>query len=85
MLLLRFDDLRKQGLVQTWTTLNRWIDELGFPAGRIIGRNRVWTEAEVSQWIEDRPSGRLPLRGRAKQLVEDARSQDQIDLEELVR
>jgi predicted DNA-binding transcriptional regulator AlpA len=69
-LLLRFEDLRTQGLVQTWTTLNRWIDELGFPPGRIIGRNRVWTEAEVSEWIEGRPSAKLPLKGRAKDLVE---------------
>ena len=68
-LLLRFEDLRSQGLVQTWTTLNRWIDELGFPSGRLIGRNRVWTEAEVLAWIESQPTGKAKLRGRAKKLA----------------
>ena len=68
-LLLRFEDLRTQGLVQTWTTLNRWIDELGFPSGRLIGRNRVWTEAEVLAWIESQPTGKAKLRGRAKKLA----------------
>ena len=68
-LLLRFEDLRTQGLVQTWTTLNRWIDKLGFPSGRLIGRNRVWTEAEVLAWIESQPIGKAKLRGRAKKLA----------------
>lgn len=69
MQFLFFDDLRSRRLVTTWTTLNRWIVEDGFPPGRLIGRNRVWTEAEVSAWIESRPTGKATLRGRAKHLA----------------
>jgi hypothetical protein len=65
--LWRFEDLRAQGIVQTWTTLNKWIDEKGFPPGRIIGRFRTWTAAEVLAWIERQPADKIPLRGFAKQ------------------
>ena len=43
MRLLRFKDLGEPdlGLVNTWTTLNRWIEQEGFPPGRLIGRDRV--------------------------------------------
>jgi predicted DNA-binding transcriptional regulator AlpA len=53
--LLFFEDLVQRRLVKTWTTLNRWIDQEGFPPGRLIGRNRVWTEAEVWAWIGPAP------------------------------
>ena len=56
MRLLRFDDLRRERIVSTWTTLNKWIDERGFPPGRLINRYRTWTEAEVMAWIERQPA-----------------------------
>ena len=67
--LLLFDDIRERKLARNWNTLNRWIKEEGFPPGRLIGRNRVWTEAEVMAWVESRPTGKAALRGRAKTLV----------------
>jgi hypothetical protein len=63
--LLRFDDLRAQEIVRTWTTLNLWIDERGFPPGRMIGRNRMWTTAEVMRWVEAQPTAKAKLRGAA--------------------
>jgi hypothetical protein len=66
MNLLRFEDLRKQRIVRTWTTLNDWVDNRGFPPGRMIGRFRTWTEAEVMAWIERQPKAKLPPRGSAK-------------------
>jgi hypothetical protein len=63
--LLRYEDLRAQGIVQTWTSLNKWIDERGFPPGRIIGRFRTWTVAEVMAWIESQPSTKAKRRGAA--------------------
>jgi predicted DNA-binding transcriptional regulator AlpA len=63
--LLRFEDLRVLGVVQTWTSLNKWIDEKGFPPGRIIGRFRTWTAAEVMAWIEAQPSTKAKRRGAA--------------------
>ena len=67
--LLLFDDIRERKLARNWNTLNRWIKDHGFPPGRLIGRNRVWTEPEVLAWIESRPTGKARLRGRAKQLA----------------
>ena len=46
--LLRFDDLSRLGIVKTWTSLNLWIDERGFPPDRIIGRFRTWTRIRVN-------------------------------------
>jgi predicted DNA-binding transcriptional regulator AlpA len=63
--LLRFDDLRRLGIVSTWTSLNKWIDERGFPPGRIIGRFRTWTTAEVMAWIESQPTTKAKRRGAA--------------------
>jgi predicted DNA-binding transcriptional regulator AlpA len=68
MQLLRFEDLRSKRIVRTWTTINKWIDERGFPPGRMLGRFRVWTEAEVMAWIERQPSDKIPTRGFAKRL-----------------
>ena len=70
MQLLFFEDLRSQRIVQTRTTLKKWIDEQGFPAGRMVGRHRVWTTAEVMAWIEARPTEKAPLRGAAAILAE---------------
>jgi hypothetical protein len=66
MQLLRFDDLRAKRIVRTWNTLNHWIDTRGFPPGRMIGRFRVWTEAEVMAWIERQPAAKLEPRGAVK-------------------
>ena len=63
MRVLQFDDLRAERIVRTRTTLDKWIREQGFPPGRLVGRHRVWTEAEVFAWIESRPSDRAPLKG----------------------
>jgi len=67
--LWRFDDLSRVGVVATWTTLNKWIDERGFPPGRIIGRFRTWTTAEVMLWIEAQPATKAKRRGVAKALL----------------
>jgi hypothetical protein len=71
MRLLRFKDLgdKPLELVSTWTTLNRWIEQEGFPRGRLIGRDRVWTEDEVLGWVEAQPTDKATLRGRGKSLA----------------
>ena len=66
MKLLRFEDLRAKRIVRTWNTLNNWIDTRGFPPGRMIGRFRTWTEAEVMTWIERQPATKVAPRGGAK-------------------
>jgi hypothetical protein len=64
--LLRFEDLRDKRIVRTWNTFNNWIDTRGFPPGRMIGRFRTWTEAEVMAWIERQPHDKLEPRGAVK-------------------
>ncbi len=62
--LLRFKDLRQRKVVDNRPTLARWIEREGFPPGRMLGPNtRVWTEAEIEEWIASRPvaaDGRIP-------------------------
>jgi predicted DNA-binding transcriptional regulator AlpA len=65
-MLLTFRDLRAKRIVKTWNTLNSWIDTRGFPPGRMIGRFRMWTEAEVMAWIEAQPTTKIEPRGAAK-------------------
>jgi predicted DNA-binding transcriptional regulator AlpA len=64
MKLLRFQDLKD--VLKSRTTLNDWVDNRGFPPGRVIGKHRLWTEDEILRWIESQPTGKLPLRGDAK-------------------
>ena len=67
--LLRFEDLRAQGVVKTWQSLNKWINDRGFPPGRMIGRFRTWTVAEVMHWVESQPTDKVEPRGAAKALA----------------
>jgi predicted DNA-binding transcriptional regulator AlpA len=63
---LRFRDLKSRGVVDNWVTLNSWIDNEGFPPGRLIGPNiRTWNEPDVVAWLESRPTDRKPARVRA--------------------
>ena len=65
------DDLSElKKLPESWTALNRLIREEGFPPGRIIGRNRIWLEQEVDDWLLSRSTAKCRLRGRARQLAE---------------
>ena len=71
--LLRFPELCELGFVNNWTTLNHWINRRGFPPGHMIGRCRVWTEAEIAAWIERQPiKNTAPLKGIAKKARADA-------------
>jgi hypothetical protein len=68
------DDLsRLKKLPSSWTGLNRLIREEGFPAGIMVGRNRIWQETSVDEWLLSRSTDKSFLRGRAKTLVEGAR------------
>jgi predicted DNA-binding transcriptional regulator AlpA len=54
---LRYADLEALGIVNNRVTLGNWIRDLGFPPGQLIGPNsRSWSEAEIRQWLDHRPS-----------------------------
>src|SRR6185436_7173218 len=53
----RYDDLVAAGIVASWTTLLRLIDDEKFPTGVMIGPNtRAWPLSEVETWLASRPS-----------------------------
>jgi predicted DNA-binding transcriptional regulator AlpA len=57
--LLRFRDLKERGIVENWPTLKRLVEQNGFPPGRYLGANtRVWTPAEIENWLAARPTTR---------------------------
>jgi predicted DNA-binding transcriptional regulator AlpA len=55
--LLRFKHLKQRHIVENWPTLKRLKEKHGFPPGRLLGDNtRVWTEDEVDEWLDSRPT-----------------------------
>lgn len=53
--LLRHKDLKERRIVPNRTTQQRWIEKEGFPRGFLLGPGyRVWTEEEITEWIEQR-------------------------------
>ena len=64
-MVLAFPDLRAAGIVQSRTTLNKMIDERGFPPGRIVANRRIWTSVEILDWLHAQPSEKLALKGYA--------------------
>ena len=64
---LRFSDLKARQIVDSWAQLKKLQDNYGFPSGRTLGPcTRVWTESEVMQWLDSRPTVKREPRGRAK-------------------
>jgi predicted DNA-binding transcriptional regulator AlpA len=54
---LRFADLKAAGIVASWPALRLWIEREGFPPGRKLGpQTRVWSEKEICDWLESRPT-----------------------------
>ena len=68
-MVLAFPDLRAAGIVQSRTTLNKMIDERGFPPGRIVANRRIWTSVEILDWLHAQPSEKLALKGYAKDVA----------------
>ena len=53
--LLRYSDLCDAGIVNNRATLYRWIKQIGFPAGILVGPNtRAWPADEVEDWLQRR-------------------------------
>jgi hypothetical protein len=53
---LRFCDLQDRGLAQSHAGLRHLQLHEGFPLGRLLGPStRVWTVAEVNEWLASRP------------------------------
>lgn len=61
---VRFADLVSANIVRNWPTLQRLIDEDGFPLGVMIGRNtRAWPLEAVERWLASRPTARKEVHG----------------------
>jgi len=63
--LLRFADLKANGICNSWPQLKRLQQLHGFPLGRMLSPNiRAWTLAEIDAWLTSRPiENRQPLKG----------------------
>jgi predicted DNA-binding transcriptional regulator AlpA len=62
---LRYADLERLGVVRNRVTLRNWIRDRGFPAGQLTGPNsRTWSEAEVQEWLDSRPTEPKPRPGQ---------------------
>jgi hypothetical protein len=55
--ILKFTDLKRVN-INNWPSLKRRVQQDGFPAGRYIGSNRIWTEEEVEAWWNSRPKAK---------------------------
>ena len=77
---LRYADLVELGIVRNRVTLQNWVKDRGFPAGRLLGPNaRAWREKEVEAWIASRPTALKPIppvkngrRGRPRKVSAEA-------------
>ena len=57
--LWRYRDLKERGFVNSRAQLKKMIDEYDFPEGRLLSPNtRTWTDLEVIEYYETRPSER---------------------------
>ena len=66
---LRFHDLKERGFVKSWPALRNLILHSGFPPGRLTGPQiRVWTEQEVLEWFNTRPTETKVSRARRKRM-----------------
>jgi predicted DNA-binding transcriptional regulator AlpA len=65
---LRFRDLQKRGIANSWAQLGNLIRNQGFPPGRMLGPNtRAWEEeTEIEPWEAGRPVAGPQPRGAAK-------------------
>jgi hypothetical protein len=62
---LRFRDLQERGVVRNRVTLANWMRDRGFPQGQLTGPNtRTWSEDEVEEWVDNRPTAPKPAPRR---------------------
>ena len=55
--LLRYADLKRMKLVSNHPTLQRWIENEGFPPGVMLGPNtRAGRRSWIEQWLASRPT-----------------------------
>lgn len=62
---LRFKDLKSDGIIGNRVTLQRWIDNYGFPPGFLLGPNtRVFPADAVDRWVEKRKKVQVDRNAR---------------------
>ena len=73
-IVVRFNDIKNQGVVKTWGEIQKLIDEQDFPEGfRPTKFTRAWFQEDIDAWLRSRPSAsdvKPPLRGWARQRSE---------------
>ena len=74
---IRFADLKSRGIVASWPQLINLQRNQGFPTGRMLSAQvRAWTEQEISDWLNSRPTEKRPLTGIGAVAVAKAAERD---------
>jgi hypothetical protein len=74
---IRFQDLKARGIVASWPQLLNLQRKAGFPSGRMLSAQvRAWTEEEIAEWLNSRPTEKTPVRGIAAVAVAKAAERD---------
>jgi hypothetical protein len=64
---LRFNDLKARGIVRNRMTLRSWINDRGFPPGRMVANTRLWAEPDIAAWLAGLPlDTKQTPRGRVR-------------------
>jgi hypothetical protein len=73
---LRLSDLQERGIAMTHQAVRHMQKHEGFPLGRLLGPGtRVWTVAEINDWLKSRPvEVSEQARRRAQRSVEARRA-----------
>ena len=54
--LVRYKNLKRSGIANSWPQLRRMIENEGFPPGFLLSPNvRAWKISEIDQWLAARP------------------------------
>ena len=82
---LRFADLKARNIVRNRVTLSRWIKNIDFPPGIMIGPNtRGWSAKAIAEWEAKCPIVRLEGHLREESILDDSeieRITGEIDVE----
>jgi|SRR6516165_7768694 hypothetical protein len=73
---LRLSDLQERGIAMTHQAVRHMQRHEGFPLGRLLGPGtRVWTVAEINEWLDSRPvEVSEQTRQRAQRSIEARRA-----------
>ena len=69
---VRYEDLHRANIVNSWPQLKNLIQKRGFPAGQMIGAHtRAWRLDHVLQWLDAQPTANVNARLRHGRAIKE--------------